>query len=78
MIHNDRELIYCDIPKSKICDMCKKEFDINDPECDQFIKIYKCGPSNLFYTSSDLSIDLCQYCLKHIVDHFNININEEL
>jgi hypothetical protein len=77
MILYNKERVIRNVPKSQVCDMCKIEFDINDPECKEFVKIYKSGPSHLFFKDNDFSIDLCQSCLKKIVDQFDININEE-
>jgi len=79
MIKSAVELREVDIYKSKVCDMCGMEASVDDEfEAQEFVKIYQsCGYASIFGDGNEFSIDLCQHCLKKIIDHFEIHTNEE-
>jgi antitoxin CcdA len=56
---------------SLICDRCAKEFVINDSEFYEFVSIdFKAGYGSIFGDGCQVTMDLCQYCLKDIPSIF--------
>lgn len=55
---------------SVTCDKCKKEYDINDTyEIQEFYHItHQCGYGSVFGDGNILKVDICQYCLKKIIE----------
>lgn len=55
---------------SYICDACKKEYDIDDTfEIQEFYHItHQCGYGSVFGDGNILKVDICQYCLKKIIE----------
>jgi len=60
--------------KSITCSMCGTEY-IDDMELQEFF-IYDAvgGYSSVFGDETRVQFELCQHCLKKIINHFNINV----
>lgn len=52
------------------CDVCKKEYEIDDTfEIQEFYHItHQCGYGSVFGDGEVLKIDICQHCLKKIIE----------
>ncbi len=64
---------------SIICDMCKKEYDIEEDvfEFQEMISIYNHGGyGSIFGDGFEFEMDICQHCLKKIVDKFDIKLED--
>ncbi len=65
------------IQTAKTCDMCRtKVTDIM--ELQEFVDIHVDGGySSIFGDGVEFTLDICQHCVKKIIDHFNIAVDYE-
>ncbi len=57
-----------DVIKSITCDRCAKEVDSENMEFQEFSSVaYRGGYASIFGDGNNISIDLCQECLKEVV-----------
>jgi len=58
------------------CDRCKKVFD-DSMEVQEFLKIrFQGGYASIFGDETNISCDICQYCLKELIGNFCICIED--
>lgn len=66
--------------ESITCDICKKTYryddDMNDIQ--EFFHINQCGGyGSIFGDGVYIKMDICQHCMKNIIEKFNINVQYE-
>jgi len=63
---------------SIICDICKKEYNVNDDfELQEFTCLdFIGGYSSVFGDGVEYKIDICQYCLKKMLLDQGVDLNE--
>jgi hypothetical protein len=50
------------------CDKCKKEYDVNDFETQEFHHIkFTGGYCSVFGDGTEVECDICQHCLHHMI-----------
>ena len=60
---------------AKVCDVCQTKYD-DDMELQEFTTVYKdCGYASVFGDGNEFLIDICQHCLKKIINNYNIKID---
>lgn len=63
---------------SIICDVCKTEYTMEDTfEVQEFFGIYRsCGYGSIFGDMNKIKVDVCQHCMKKILEENIKNLNE--
>jgi hypothetical protein len=72
MIITKKEMKEIESPESIICDVCGKEYDIEDYlEIQEFHHIdFVGGYGSIFGDQSRVECDICQNCLKEMIENF--------
>lgn len=65
------------VPVSIHCDVCKKEITDYMEVQEMFSYTMFCGYNSVFGDGNQISFDICQHCMKKIIEKFDINVNYE-
>lgn len=67
------QMVEIKVPRTVICDICKKEYDCDKECCDaqEFVHInFRGGYGSVFGDGATIKLDLCQACFKgRLGDH---------
>jgi len=84
MINYKKKNTIVTIRESIVCDMCGKVIKCVSSEMDEIIEaqetfhgLHQCGYGTIFQDEGVLEFDLCQHCLKKIIDENKINVRIE-